>query len=75
MGWKSIELDDEALAELGAYFGTVGASATVNAALLDLVLRLRRERAFDDLVEMAARGEFRGPLRSRGMDGARLRRS
>lgn len=71
MGWKSIELDDEALAELGAHFGTVGDSATVNAALLDLVLRLRRERAFADLTEMAARGEFDGPLLRRRPGGSR----
>ena len=72
MGWKSIELDDEALAELGAHFGTVGDSATVNAALLALVLRLRRERAFADLTEMAARGEFDGLLLRRRPGGSRL---
>jgi len=53
-----IDLDDEALAEAAVLFGTTTKKDTVNTALREAALRLRRARALARLTEIAATGQF-----------------
>ena len=53
-----IDLDDEALAEAAALFGTKTKKDTVNTALREAAQRQRRARALAELVEIAETGQF-----------------
>jgi Arc/MetJ family transcription regulator len=53
-----IDLDDEALAEAAALFGTKTKKDTVNTALREAAQRQRRARALAELVEIAKTGQF-----------------
>jgi Arc/MetJ family transcription regulator len=53
-----IDLDDEALAEAAAFFGTTTKKDTVNTALREAAKQLRRTRALAELVEIAKTGQF-----------------
>lgn len=53
-----IDLDDEALAEAAALFGTTTKKDTVNTALREAAKQLRRARALADLVDIAKTGQF-----------------
>jgi Arc/MetJ family transcription regulator len=53
-----IDLDDEALAEAAALFGTTTKKDTVNTALREAAQRQRRARALAELVEIAGTGQF-----------------
>lgn len=53
-----IDLDDEALSEAAALFGTRTKKDTVNTALREAAQRLRRLRALEDLAEMGRAGDF-----------------
>ena len=53
-----IDLDDEALAEAAALFGTTTKKDTVNTALREAAKRQRRARALAELVEVARTGQF-----------------
>jgi Arc/MetJ family transcription regulator len=57
-----IDLDDDALAEAAALFGTKTKKDTVNTALRDAAQRLRRLQALDRLGELGAAGDFDGML-------------
>jgi len=53
-----IDLDDEALAEAAALFGTTTKRDTVNTALREAAKRQRRALALAELVETARTGQF-----------------
>jgi Arc/MetJ family transcription regulator len=53
-----IDLDDGALAEAAVLFGTTTKKDTVNTALREAALRLRRLKALEELGEMGAAGDF-----------------
>jgi len=53
-----IDLDDEALSEAAALFGTRTKKETVNTALREAAQRLRRLRALEELAEMGRAGDF-----------------
>lgn len=53
-----IDLDDEALAEAAALYGTKTKKDTVNTALREAAQRLRRARALDRLGAMGEAGDF-----------------
>jgi Arc/MetJ family transcription regulator len=53
-----IDLDDDALAEAAALFGTTTKKDTVNTALREAAQRLRRARALARLAEIAETGQF-----------------
>jgi Arc/MetJ family transcription regulator len=53
-----IDLDDDALAEAAALFGTKTKKDTVNTALREAAQRLRRLQALDRLNEMGKAGDF-----------------
>jgi len=53
-----IDVDDEALAEAAALFGTRTKKDTVNTALREAAQRLRRLRALEELAEMGRAGDF-----------------
>jgi Arc/MetJ family transcription regulator len=53
-----VDIDDEALALAAEALGTRTKKDTVNAALAEVVARVRREQALDDLVAMAEDGVF-----------------
>jgi Arc/MetJ family transcription regulator len=53
-----IDLDDDALADAARLFGTTTKKDTVNTALREAALRLRRRDALARLAEMAAAGDF-----------------
>ena len=53
-----IDVDDEALAEAAALFGTRTKKDTVNTALREAAQRLRRLRALEELAEMGGAGDF-----------------
>ena len=53
-----IDLDDEALSEAAALFGTRTKKDTVNTALREAAQRLRRLRALEELAEMGRAGDF-----------------
>ncbi len=53
-----IDLDDDALAEAAALFGTKTKKDTVNTALRDAAQRLKRLQALERLGEMGAAGDF-----------------
>ena len=53
-----IDLDDDALAEAAALFGTKTKKDTVNTALRDAAQRLRRLQALDRLGDMGTAGDF-----------------
>lgn len=53
-----VDLDDEALAEAATILGTKTKKETVNAALRELVLRVRRIEALEELSARAERGDF-----------------
>jgi len=55
---KTIEIDDEVLAEAAKFLGTTTDEETVNAALRELMERVRRMEAFERLREVAATGQF-----------------
>ncbi|MDT0309365.1 DUF2191 domain-containing protein [Streptomyces sp. DSM 44917] len=50
--------DHEALAEAAKVFGTRTKKDSVNTALREAALRIRRARALDRLGEMADQGDF-----------------
>jgi Arc/MetJ family transcription regulator len=51
-----VDIDEEALAEAAAEYGTKTTKDTVNTALRESVARRRRLRALDRLSELAAEG-------------------
>jgi Arc/MetJ family transcription regulator len=51
-----VDVDEEALAEAAAEYGTKTKKDTINTALRESVARRRRVRALNDLVEMANEG-------------------
>ncbi|MEU2030355.1 type II toxin-antitoxin system VapB family antitoxin [Nocardia amamiensis] len=53
-----IDVDDEALAEAQRLLGTSTTKDTVNAALAEVSMRLKRVKALDKLTAMAERGDF-----------------
>jgi Arc/MetJ family transcription regulator len=53
-----IDLDDDALAEAAALFGTTTKKDTVNTALREAAKRQRRAAALAELVEVARTGQF-----------------
>jgi len=53
-----IEIDDEALAEAAALLGTKTKKDTVNVALRETALRLRRAQALARLGELGESGTF-----------------
>jgi Arc/MetJ family transcription regulator len=53
-----IDLDDEALAAAAELFGTTTKKDTVNTALREAALQLKRARALARLAEIAATGQF-----------------
>ena len=53
-----IDLDDDALADAAALFGTKTKKDTVNTALRDAAQRLRRLQALDRLGDMGTAGDF-----------------
>ncbi|WP_067462256.1 type II toxin-antitoxin system VapB family antitoxin [Nocardia amamiensis] len=53
-----IDVDDEALAEAQRLLGTSTKKDTVNAALAEVSMRLKRVKALDKLTAMAERGDF-----------------
>jgi Arc/MetJ family transcription regulator len=53
-----IDLDEEALAAAAELFGTTTKKDTVNTALREAALRLKRARALARLAEIAATGQF-----------------
>ncbi|WP_203841366.1 type II toxin-antitoxin system VapB family antitoxin [Winogradskya humida] len=54
----SIDIDDVALAEAAAFYGTKTKKDTVNAALRDVAERAKRLEALDALAAMGAAGDF-----------------
>ena len=58
MSVTQVDLDDEALAEAMRLLGTKTKKETVNTALREVVARLRRMEAFDNLLAMGMRGDF-----------------
>ncbi len=58
MSKTMIDIDDEALAEAAEVLGTTTKKDTVNAALVEIAARRRRERALADLVALAEDGAF-----------------
>ena len=64
-----IDLDDDALAEAAALFGTKTKKDTVNTALRDAAQRLRRLQALERLGQMGAAGDF-----DEALDKAQYRR-
>jgi Arc/MetJ family transcription regulator len=55
---RLIDLDDEALDEAAALFGTKTKKDTVNTALREAAQRQRRAQALAELVEIAKTGQF-----------------
>ncbi|RKN07935.1 type II toxin-antitoxin system VapB family antitoxin [Streptomyces radicis] len=53
-----VDIDDEALADAARVFGTKTKKDTVNTALREATLRIRRARALELLGEMADQGDF-----------------
>lgn len=53
-----IDIDDEALSEAAELLGTTTKKETVNTALRETTLRLRRAQALARLGEMAEAGDF-----------------
>ena len=53
-----IDIDEAALAEAAEFLGTSTKKDTVNTALREVVLRLRRARGLARLVEIAETGQF-----------------
>ncbi len=53
-----IEVDDEALAEAQRLLGTTTKKDTVNAALAEVVRRIKRIDALEKLTAMADSGDF-----------------
>ncbi|MEU7042957.1 type II toxin-antitoxin system VapB family antitoxin [Streptomyces varsoviensis] len=58
MSKTMIDIDDEALALAAEVLGTKTKKDTVNAALAEIGARLRRQRAWDDLIAMDEAGVF-----------------
>ncbi|MDH6118757.1 Arc/MetJ family transcription regulator [Kitasatospora sp. GAS204A] len=58
MSKTMIDIDDEALAIAAEVLGTKTKKDTVNAALVEIGARRRRERALADLVRLAEDGAF-----------------
>ena len=58
---QRIEIDDAALIEAAQFLGTKTMADTVNAALREVMVRVRRAEALAELVSMAEAGEFDGP--------------
>ncbi|WP_212998753.1 type II toxin-antitoxin system VapB family antitoxin [Winogradskya consettensis] len=54
----SIDIDDVALAEAAAFYGTKTKKDTVNAALRDVAVRLKRMEAVEAWARMGAAGDF-----------------
>jgi Arc/MetJ family transcription regulator len=53
-----IDLDDDVLKEAMRILGTTTKKETVNAALREVVQRIKRIEAFEKLYEMGQRGDF-----------------
>ncbi|MCZ7421583.1 MULTISPECIES: type II toxin-antitoxin system VapB family antitoxin [unclassified Micromonospora] len=53
-----VDVDDEALADAAAAFGTKTKKDTVNVALREAAARLRRARALAELSDRAQAGDF-----------------
>jgi Arc/MetJ family transcription regulator len=58
MSVTQVDVDDEALNEAMRLLGTKTKKETINAALREVVQRLRREEAAQRLFEMGQRGDF-----------------
>ncbi|MCD0446653.1 type II toxin-antitoxin system VapB family antitoxin [Glycomyces sp. A-F 0318] len=58
MSLTQVDIDDETLAEAMNLMGTKTKKETVNRALEEYVLRLKRIKASEELAEMGARGDF-----------------
>lgn len=58
MGKILVDVDEEMLAAAQAIFGTKTKKDTVNLALAEVVARVNRLKAFDELAEIFASGEF-----------------
>ena len=53
-----LDIDVKALAEAAEFFGTTTDNETVNKALREVMIRVQRMKAFDELCEIAETGQF-----------------
>ncbi|MDH6111043.1 Arc/MetJ family transcription regulator [Kitasatospora sp. MAP12-15] len=64
MSMTNIDIDDEILSEAMRILGMRTKKETVNAALLEVVRRVKRVRAAERLAERARRGEFDAAIKA-----------
>ncbi|WP_335987440.1 type II toxin-antitoxin system VapB family antitoxin [Glycomyces sp. MUSA5-2] len=58
MSLTQVDINDEALAEAMQLMGTKTKKETINRALEEYVVRLKRIKASEELIELAAEGYF-----------------